>query len=241
MTPTLSTTIAENVERVLDRVAAAAVRSGRDASAVTLVGITKTHPAEYVVEGVRAGLRHVGENRIQEATPKIERVSDLLREAGIAAPAWHLVGHLQTNKAAAAIRYFQLIESVDSVRLAETLDRRVAAGVLPILLEVYIGDDPDRPGFRPHELEDAVGRIAALSALEVRGLMTVAPLGWDPTAARAAFHQVRELRDALVARYPRVHFGELSMGMTDDFELAVEEGSTSVRIGRALFGARAAA
>jgi PLP dependent protein len=239
MTLELGTTIAENVARVRERVAAAAARAGRDPAEITVVGATKTQPAEVVVEGVRAGLRHIGENRVQEAVPKIARADELLRGLGLAAPRWHLIGHLQTNKAAAALRHFQVIESVDSLRLAEALDRRVASpGALPILLEVYVGSDPNRPGFRPAELHDAVGRIAELRGLELRGLMTVAPLGWDPPATRAAFHQVRELRDSLASAYPRVHFDELSMGMTDDFELAIEEGSTSVRIGRALFGAR---
>jgi PLP dependent protein len=233
----LASTIADNLRRVADRIAAAAARAGRDPAEVALVGVTKTHPPERVVAGVRAGLRVLGENRVQEAAAKIGAVDEMLRSQGLAPPTWHLIGHLQSNKVAHALRLFQVIESVDSVHLAEALNKRAATRV-PILLEVYVGEDPARPGFRPAELEPALGAIAALPGLEVRGLMTVAPLGWGADATRGAFARVRGLRDSLAARYPHVHLGVLSMGMSDDFELAVEEGSTSVRIGRALFGRR---
>jgi pyridoxal phosphate enzyme (YggS family) len=154
---------------------------------------------------------------------------------------WHMIGHLQTNKAGQAVELFSMVQSVDSLKLAQALDRRaVALGAkrLPVLLEVYVGDDPERPGFRPDSLLDAAAQIIELPGLEVRGLMTVAPLGLDQAATRAAFKSVRELRDKLASAHPRVHFGDLSMGMSDDFELAVEEGSTMVRIGRAIFGSR---
>lgn len=230
--------VADNIERVRERIAAACARAGRQPGQVALVGVTKTHPAEVVVEGVLAGLRQVGENRVQEAAAKVPRVAQLLASLGSPAPEWHLIGHLQTNKAAAALSCFGTIESVDSVRLAEALSRRLGPGTLPVLLEVYVGEDAERPGLRPGELAEAVGRIVALPGLQLRGLMTVAPLDWGPAATRGAFVQVRELRNGLAVAFPGVHWGVLSMGMSGDFETAVEEGSTSVRIGRAIFGAR---
>lgn len=231
-------TVADNLARTRERIADACARANRPADAVALVGVTKTHPAEVVVDGVRAGLRQVGENRVQEAAAKVPRVAELLAKMGMPPPEWRLIGHLQTNKAAAALECFQAIESVDGVRVAEALSRRVLSGRLPILLEVYVGEDPDRPGLRPAQLEEAAGRIVEMPGLEPRGLMTVAPLGWDPVATRGAFAHVRELRDGLARVYPGVHWGVLSMGMSGDFEAAVAEGATSVRIGRALFGAR---
>ncbi|MBV9354898.1 MAG: YggS family pyridoxal phosphate-dependent enzyme [Chloroflexi bacterium] len=231
--------IADNVRRVLERIDDAAHGASRAASDITLVGVTKTHPPERVVAGVRAGLQHLGENRVQEADGKIGLVAEWLRRAGLEAPVWHFIGHLQSNKVVPALRLFQVIESVDSLHLAEALSRRVAPDAsVPILLEMYVGEDAARPGFRRADLADALGRIAALPGLDVRGLMTVAPLGWKPSATQAAFAQVRETRDFLSARYPHVHLDVLSMGMSDDFELAIAEGATSVRIGRALFGAR---
>jgi pyridoxal phosphate enzyme (YggS family) len=231
--------VADNVRRVLERIDQAAVRAGRIPSDVTLVGVTKTHPPERIVAGVRAGLRHLGENRVQEADAKIGRAAEMLRQAGLEPPVWHFIGHLQSNKVVPALRLFQVIESVDSLHLAEALSRRVAPDAfVPILLEMYVGDDAARPGFRRADVDDALGGIAALPGLDVRGLMTVAPLGWNPSATQAAFAQVRETRDFLSARYPHVHLDVLSMGMSDDFELAIAEGATSVRIGRALFGVR---
>ncbi len=231
--------VAGNVRRVRERIDDAARRAGRAASDITLVGVTKTHPPERVLAGVRAGLHHLGENRVQEADGKIGAVAEALRQAGLEPPAWHFIGHLQSNKVVPALRLFQVIESVDSLRLAEALSRRVAPDAsVPILLEMYVGEDAARPGFRRADLGDALARIAALPGLDVRGLMTVAPLGWNPSATQAAFAQVRETRDFLSARCPHVHLGVLSMGMSDDFELAIAEGATSVRIGRALFGAR---
>jgi uncharacterized pyridoxal phosphate-containing UPF0001 family protein len=151
---------------------------------------------------------------------------------------WHMVGHLQTNKVNASLDLFDAFDSVDSLHLAEALSKRLKGRRLPILLEVYVGDDPDRPGFRQSELEEAVGRILDLPGLEVQGLMTVAPLGEDP---RPAFAKLRELRNQMAESYPAVHFGVLSMGMSDDFLAAIEEGSTQVRIGTAIFGPRRSA
>lgn len=205
---------------------------------------TKTYPAEVIVYAVREGLLYFGENRVQEALAKIPRVAKLVEGEAAPAPVWHMIGHLQTNKAKQAVELFSMVQSVDSVRLAETLSRRVqtlpANQPLPVLLEVYFGEDPSRPGFRPAELSEAVGQILNLPGVEVRGLMTVAPLGWDTSATRGAFRRLGEMRNRLAEVYPRVHWDQLSMGMSDDFELAVEEGSTMVRVGRALFGARRA-
>ena len=147
-----------------------------------------------------------------------------------------MVGHLQSNKAANAAALFDRVDSVDSLHLAQALSRRLTGEhVLPVLLEVYVGDDPRRPGFRPDQLQGAAAEISELPGLRVQGLMTVAPLGGD---ARAAFRQVRLLKQSLSESFPSIYFGVLSMGMSEDYVLAVEEGSTEVRVGTALFGAR---
>jgi len=228
-----STDIASNLARVREQIADAAAQAGRAPEEITLVGVSKTQPAEAVTEAVRCGLTHLGENRVQEAATKIPS----LRET-VPRPVWHLIGHLQTNKAAAAIELFDRIDSLDSLHLAQALSKRLHGpphAELPVLLEVYVGDDSTRPGLRPEGLVDAVGEIAAVPNLRIEGLMTVAPLGGD---ARAAFAQVRTLKQTLADAFPRVHFGVLSMGMSDDFVAAILEGSTEVRIGSAVFGPR---
>jgi pyridoxal phosphate enzyme (YggS family) len=230
-----TSSIAENYTRVCERIAGAAARAGRRPEDITLVGISKTHPAEAVVEAIRAGLHHVGENRVQEAAPKFFRVRQALgpNEQVVL----HLVGHLQTNKAADAASLFDRVDSVDSVKVAQALSRRVGSGrVLPILVEVYVGEDPERPGLRPYGLVETVGAIAEVPNLRVEGLMSIAPLGVDPGNA---FAQVRALKVTLAQALPRVHFGVLSMGMSEDFHIAIEHGSTEVRLGTALFGPRA--
>ena len=226
--------IAENLARVHDNIAQAALRAGRQAEEITLIGVSKTQPAEAIVAAVRAGLRHVGENRVQEAAEKIPTARQLL--IGEPTPVFHMVGHLQTNKAGSAVGLFDRVDSVDSLKLAQALSRHLnGARDLPVLIEVYVGDNPNRPGLRPEQTIDAVGGILEVPGLRVEGLMTVAPLGGD---ARADFAQVRELKEALSETFPRVHFGVLSMGMSDDYLVAIEEGSTEVRIGTALFGPR---
>jgi len=217
--------ISENLARVRERIEAACRRAGRSPEEVTLVGVSKGFPAEAVAEACAAGLGDVGENRVQEAEAKIAALAD----QGVR-PRWHLVGHLQTNKVKTALGLFAIIHSVDSVRLAEAVSRRAREPV-PILLEVNVGQEASKFGFAPQEVADGLPAIAALSNLDVRGLMTVAPLVDDPEAARPVFRCLRELRDRLGLR-------ELSMGMTDDFEVAIEEGATLVRIGRAIFGPR---
>jgi pyridoxal phosphate enzyme (YggS family) len=223
--------VADNLARVREQIADAAVKVGRRPDEVQLIGVSKTHPPEAIAAAVQAGLKDIGENRVQEAAPKITALRGELARP----PIWHLVGHLQTNKINASLEVFDAIDSVDSLHLAEALSKRVKDRSLPILLEVYVGDDTDRPGFRPHDIEEAAGRILQLPGLDVQGLMTVAPLGEDP---RPAFAQVREIHNRLSHGYPRVHFGVLSMGMSDDFQAAIAEGSTQVRIGTAIFGPR---
>jgi len=224
----------DRITRVWEQIADAAARAGRDPSAITLIGASKTRSPEEIAEAIAAGLDHVGENRVQEAAEKVDRVRDLLGRD----PTWHLIGTLQRNKARQALDLFGVIQSVDSVRLAEALAARAEGRSVPLLLEVYLGDDPARPGFRPGDLDDAVTSIAALPGLDVRGLMTVAPFGLPEDEIRSVFRQVREIRDTLRDQHPEIPLHEISMGMSEDFGLAVEEGATMVRVGRAIFGER---
>lgn len=223
-------TLADRIARVQDAIAAAALRSGRPADAVRLVAVTKTVPAEVIAEAYALGLREFGENRVQEAQPKIAA----LAAQGIR-PVWHLVGHLQTNKATAALRCFDILQSVDSLRLAEALSRRVTGGPTRIFLEVNVAGEPTKFGFRLDDptqpFADVVAAVRALPGLMVEGLMTVAPQVDDPELVRPVFRRLAELA--------AIHgIAELSMGMTDDFVVAIEEGATVVRIGRAIFGER---
>lgn len=226
-----STDIAGNLARVCEQIAEAALRAGRRPEEITLVGVTKTHPTEIIAEAVRAGLEHIGENRVQEAAQKFPTLQALGAKA-----TFHMVGHLQSNKVKAALGLFDCIDSLDSLHLAQAIgSRRHGLRDVPVLLEVYVGDDPDRPGLRPELLVETTGHILATQGVRVEGLMTIAPLGWE---SRTAFAQVRALKESLSKAFPRVHFGVLSMGMSEDFAVAIEEGSTQVRIGTALFGPR---
>jgi pyridoxal phosphate enzyme (YggS family) len=216
--------------------AAACVRSGRDSRAAVLVAISKTVPVERLRLAQAAGYDTLGENRVQEAAAKIPQLG----------PAeWHLVGHLQKNKAARAVELFDVIESVDSSALAARLDRLVGergargGGCLPVYLQVNVDADPAKAGFVPDVLEQELEGLLGLSHLEVRGLMTVGFLTGGGEAARPTFARLRDLSERLRAGDERLGSG-LSMGMTDDFEVALEEGSTLVRVGRALFGERPA-
>ena len=235
--------IAENIAAVQARIAAAARRAGRDPAEITLVAVTKTHPPELVAEAVAAGARALGENRVQEAASKIAAL-----RAGHAELRWHLIGHLQRNKAKLAAELFDLVHSVDSLRLAEALARQVAPGRrLPILLQINVSGEASKEGFALQggatsaallALLPELEQLVALPQLEVRGLMTVAPMVADPEQARPVFKALRELRDELARRLPTARWDQLSMGMTDDFEVAISEGATIVRVGRAIFGAR---
>jgi hypothetical protein len=220
-------------ERVLERIAAASVRAGRQPSDVTLVAVSKTVPAEALRDAVAAGLDLLGENRVQEGAVKA---------AEVPGARWHLVGPLQSNKARRALEVFDAIQSVDSVELAGRLDRlarEVSPGTrYPVLLQVNVDDDPAKAGFAAGELAAALDAIGDLDALDVRGLMTIGRLVERTEDSRSTFRSLREtsgrLRDTGAPIGP-----ELSMGMTDDFELAIEEGATIVRVGRAIFGERA--
>lgn len=220
------TDIARNLAAVRARIGAAAERVGRTPGDITLVGVSKTHPPDAVAAAFAAGLRDFGENRVQEAAAKI----DALRAQDVA-PRWHLVGHLQRNKVAAALDLFDILHSVDSERLAEAISAQATRPVR-VFIEVNVAGEAAKFGVPPGEAAGLAERIGALPKLDLLGLMTVAPQVDDPEDVRRVFRTLRELRDAIGLR-------ELSMGMTDDFEVAVEEGSTLVRVGRAIFGARA--
>lgn len=210
-----------------ERIAAACLRAGRSPEEVIVVAVAKGFPPAAIVEAVAAGIGHIGENRVQEAAAKRPALAGLRPP-----PTWHLVGHLQTNKVKLALELFDIIHSVDSLYLAEAISRRARRPV-PVLLEVNVAGEASKFGFSPRELPPAAAAIARLPNLKVRGLMTVAPLASDAEELRPIFRRLRELRDSLGLR-------ELSMGMSDDFEAAIEEGSTMVRIGRAIFGERPA-
>ncbi|HEU4573284.1 MAG TPA: YggS family pyridoxal phosphate-dependent enzyme [Candidatus Limnocylindrales bacterium] len=223
--------LADARARILDRIAEACARVARDPAEVTLVAVSKTVPPERLVAAVDAGLTTLGENRVQEAEAKVPAVPGAT---------WHLIGPLQSNKARRALATFDVIESVDSLELARRLDRLAAesgSAPRPILLQVNVDADEAKAGFAPAELERDLPDVLALERLEVRGLMTVGRLVASPEDARPTFVALRELRDRLRADRPRLG-PELSMGMSDDYPIAVEEGATIVRVGRALFGAR---
>jgi len=220
-------TIAERVEAVRLRIAAACQRSGRSSEEVTIVAVTKGFPPEAVRQGFAAGLNQFGENRVQEAQAKLPLLAGLAPR-----PTWHMVGHLQTNKVKTVLSLFDIIQSVDSLHLAQEISRRAPQSVrVPVLLEVNVAGEAAKYGFSPDGLPAAAGQVRDLPGLEVRGLMTVAPMAADPQEARPVFRRLRSLAESLDLR-------ELSMGMSDDFEVAVEEGATIVRIGRAIFGER---
>jgi PLP dependent protein len=217
--------IKTNLEKVQERIARACQRAGRSPGEVTLIAVTKTVAPGAIANAFELGIRHFGENRVQEAEPKIQELSFLQLR-----PTWHMIGHLQSNKAKTAIELFDVIHSVDSVRLAEVLCRRTQKQ-LPIFLEVNVAGEASKTGLALNEVEPALSAIRRLPNLEVKGLMTIAPLVADSEMVRPVFRQLRLLRD-------RLGLEHLSMGMTGDFEVAIEEGATMVRIGRAIFGER---
>jgi PLP dependent protein len=229
--------IAENIARVREQIDAAARRTGRASNSVRLMAVSKTFPAESIREAYASGLRVFGENRVQEFAGKFSAVQNLVDTR------FHLIGHLQSNKANKAAELFQAIDSVDSLKLAEKLD--AAAGALGkrlgILLEVNVGGEAAKSGLAANvsELETILKAAPRLTNLNIEGLMTVPPYTEDPEGARPYFRQLRELRDQLAARrFSDVELAELSMGMSHDFVVAIEEGSTCVRVGTAIFGRR---
>ena len=229
---------AQRLAEVQERIASACRQAGRSADEVRLMGVSKVHPAEAFAEAVAAGVTLFGENRVQEFEAKREQ----LRALGVQGAEVHLIGHLQSNKSAKAAQLFDGVDSVDSVRLAERLNE--AAGHLgkrlPILVEIKLSEEATKEGLEAESAEarSLFERLPDLKGLTMRGLMTIAPFDENPETARACFRRLRELRDGWSGEFPRVEFGELSMGMSGDFEIAIEEGSTLVRIGTALFGAR---
>lgn len=230
---------------IRDRIAAACRRAGRDPSEVVLVGVSKTHPAAAVEAAWRAGLRVFGENRVQEALAKSRELAHLPAPPPASeGPEWHLIGPLQSNKVRSALELFRTIHSIDRPGIAEALDREAAARGLQLtgFLEVNVGGEPSKHGFLPEGLAEAVRPLAGLRHLRIAGLMAIPPQGNDldgPEDSRRWFVRLRELRDELAARPEGSGWpGWLSMGMSHDFEVAIEEGATHVRVGTAIFGAR---
>jgi pyridoxal phosphate enzyme (YggS family) len=228
--------IAENISLVESRIQAACRRANRSRDSVSLIAVSKTHPAEAILEAHAAGLRRFGENRVQEFAAKYAAVSNLPGAEFI------LIGNLQSNKAAKAAELFSSLQSLDSLRLAKRLDEAAAAlnKKLPVLLEIKLSHEESKHGIAPDcaELNELLETLPSLASLEMRGLMTVPPFSDDLESVRPCFRQLRELQNHFAAKHPRLSFNELSMGMSHDFEIAIEEGSTSVRIGTAIFGTR---
>jgi pyridoxal phosphate enzyme (YggS family) len=225
--------IAENLKTVQDRIAFAARHAGREPSSVTLVVVTKTVDHARIREAVAAGAAALGENRVQEAKEKIEALGALA--------SWHLIGHLQTNKAKYAVRLFDLVHSVDSIELARELDRQAAkAGkVQDVLIEVNIAGEEQKAGVAVADAPGLVREAAQLKNLRIRGLMTMPPYSEDPEASRPFYRRLRELAAALEKEaMSGVSMGTLSMGMSGDYEVAISEGATMVRVGTAVFGSR---
>jgi pyridoxal phosphate enzyme (YggS family) len=224
--------VSENWSKLQARAAAAAERAGRRPEDVTILPVSKTFSANVVREAYDAGLRMFGENYIQEALAKMDELPDDVE--------WHMIGHLQSNKARQAAGRFALIHSLDSIHLAQELDKQAAKRNLrqAVLLQVNIADEDTKFGFEPAQVPDATGEVSELDHLELRGLMTIGPLAQDPEDVRWVFKELRGLRDKVQAQFTALSLKELSMGMTGDFEVAIEEGATMVRVGRAVFGER---
>jgi len=243
------TDIVRNLELVRERIAEAAVRAGRDPGEITLVAVTKTHPSDIAVAAYQAGVRHLGENRVGEGASKIPAVHATL--AG-PRPTWHMVGHVQSRKAKRVVEHFDFVHSVDRLKIARRLSRfaKKTERSLPALLECNVSGEGSKYGFDLQDWEHDVGQlesffaaveeILTLPALSVQGLMTMAPFVADAEDARPVFASLNALLDALQERFPSQDWRHLSMGMTNDFEIAIEEGATLVRIGRAIFGERGA-
>lgn len=229
--------IAENIAQIRERIASAARRTGRAPDEISLMAVSKTQMAEKIREAYGAGLRVFGENRVQEFAGKVAALGDLQNAE------WHMIGHLQTNKAAKAVELFRAVDSVDSLKLAEKLDAaaRSLGKKLAVLVEIDVGGEAAKSGIAPdsREIEELLLAASRFEALVFSGLMTVPPFTENPEDARPYFRKLRELRDTIAARkLAAVGMDQLSMGMSHDFEIAIEEGSTCVRVGTAIFGAR---
>ena len=222
--------IKENVEKLRERMNMAASRSDRDSDEITVVAVAKTISTEKIEEAITCGISVIGENRVQEARKKYSVIGDKV--------AWHMVGHLQTNKVKEAVKIFSLIQSLDSIRLAQEIEKR-APKQIECLIEVNTSKEPSKFGLAPNAVFDFYKDIKGLKKIAVLGLMTIGP-GWairDPEASRPCFRMLRELRDELGQEFDRP-FPIISMGMTSDFEVAIEEGSNMIRVGTAIFGPR---
>ena len=233
MAPDASSLLSGNLERVRQRIARAAERAGRRAEEITLVAVSKTFSADAIRAAYDAGLRSFGENRVQEFEAKQPKLADMTDAT------WHLIGHLQSNKVRRAVHLFHQVDSIDSLALAQKLDSAAAAESkrLSVLIEVHLGDEETKSGVTEADLPALADGIETLPHLELRGLMTIPPYCDDPEAARRYFRKLRESRDKIGQRLQRT-LPALSMGMSHDFEIAIEEGATEIRIGTALFGQR---
>jgi PLP dependent protein len=245
----LQSRIAQNIAAVQAEIAAACQRAGRSIHEVKLVAISKTHPPEAVLAAMQAGIQHLGENRVEDAAPKIATLIPML-PPDLPAPIWHMVGHVQSRKAQAVTETFDIIHSLDSLKLAQryqqfAIERQV---VRDVLLEINISGEDSKEGIPVQNWQhDAnqrqnfwslVQEISKLSQLRIVGLMTMAPYYAEPEATRPVFAALRALREALANEFPQIAWQELSMGMTNDYPVAIEEGATMVRVGRAIFGER---
>jgi hypothetical protein len=228
-----------NLEQVEAAIEGACRRARRSRSEITLIAVTKMHPAAAIAAAAERGITHIGENKVQEFDAKQAEWNTLRESFTLHA---HLIGHLQSNKAARAATLFDAVDSVDSLRLAERLETAAAAHdrALPILIEVKLSDEESKSGLAPASaaLEELFERLPHLSHLKVRGLMTVPPYLRDAEAVRPYFRKLRELRDESAQHHPKLRLDALSMGMTHDYAVAIEEGATEIRLGTALFGAR---
>lgn len=225
--------LADNLEYVRGAIAQAAERASRDARDVTLIAVSKTVSLDLVRIAYNLGVTDFGENRVQDALPKIAE----LHPPGLR---WHMIGHLQSNKASKVVGAFASVQSVDNLRLAQALERHAGKQdmVLPVLLQVNVSGEASKEGMSAAEAPELARQIVALPHLRVEGLMTIAPLAQNPEETRPVFRQLRLLRDYLRNEIPQCEWQRLSMGMTDDYRVAIEEGATIVRIGRAIFGER---
>ena len=234
-----TSSLAENYARVEEQIASACRAANRSRDGLALIAVSKMHPAALVEEALALGMRRLGENRVQEWQAKREQLSESAR----ATAETHLIGHLQSNKAARAVELFQSIDTLDSLKLAERLNTaaaEVAGCVVPVVIEIKLSEEESKEGLAPEsaELAQLLERLPDLGSLRLRGVMTVPPFLEDAEAVRPYFRRLRELRDTLALAHPRLDFSTLSMGMSHDFAVAIEEGSTEIRIGTALFGAR---
>lgn len=225
--------IRENLVRIQDRIAAAATRAGRDPASIALVAVSKTKPVSLIVEAIDAGITDIGENRVQEAQSKHPQIDRPVK--------WHLVGHLQRNKVKQALQIFDLIHSVDSSRLLAEIDRRSAESnrTTDVLIQVNTSAEPSKYGLEPDQTLNFIESTSPHTHVRIKGLMTIGAFLPDPEAVRPMFALLRQLREKIIAQqFPNVEMDTLSMGMTNDFEVAIEEGANLIRVGTAIFGER---